>query len=171
VRTNIEIDDKLMKQAMKATGATTKKGAVEAAMRRLAELRAAEVERKEYVRRRRGAWTAEDDWLEKWLSSGWAQSRTANADCDRGGPATRTNIEIDDKLLRKTMSLSPRTTKKAVVEEALILAVKLHRQGQALRKLRGIGWEGDLSAMRQSRFPDWDEAKQPLPEDMKIPAA
>ena len=30
MRTNIDIDDKLMRQAMKATGATTKKAAVEA---------------------------------------------------------------------------------------------------------------------------------------------
>jgi Arc/MetJ family transcription regulator len=29
MRTNIEIDDKLMKKAMKATGATTKKAVVE----------------------------------------------------------------------------------------------------------------------------------------------
>ena len=32
-RTNIDIDDELMAQAMKATGQTTKKGAVEAALR------------------------------------------------------------------------------------------------------------------------------------------
>jgi Arc/MetJ family transcription regulator len=69
----------------------------------------------------------------------------------------RTNIEIEDALLSQAMALSPRTTKRAVVEEALILVVKLYRQKQALGKLRGIGWEGDLDAMRQSRFPDWDE--------------
>jgi Arc/MetJ family transcription regulator len=83
----------------------------------------------------------------------------------------RTNIEIDDALLSKAMHLSPKTTKKAVVEEALILVVKLYRQGQALRKLRGIGWEGDLQAMRQSRFPDWDKSDAERPEDLKLPAA
>jgi Arc/MetJ family transcription regulator len=83
----------------------------------------------------------------------------------------RTNIEIDDALLHKAMQLSPRTTKKAVVEEALILAVKLHRQGEALRKLRGIGWEGDLHAMRQSRFPDWDKSNGKQSQDRKLSAA
>jgi Arc/MetJ family transcription regulator len=34
MRTNIDIDDELMAQTMKATGQTTKKGAVEEAMRR-----------------------------------------------------------------------------------------------------------------------------------------
>lgn len=83
----------------------------------------------------------------------------------------RTNIEIDDALLRKAMGLSPKTTKKAIVEEALILAVKLYRQKQALQELEGIGWEGDLNALRQSRFPDWEEAEQPLHEGLKLPAA
>jgi len=35
MRTNIEIDDKLMAQAMRATGAPTKKAAVEEALRML----------------------------------------------------------------------------------------------------------------------------------------
>ncbi len=83
----------------------------------------------------------------------------------------RTNIEIDDALLTSAMALSPKTTKKAVVEEALILVVKLYRQGQALSRLRGIGWEGDLHAMRLSRFPDWDKSDAGRPEDLKIPAA
>ena len=39
MRTNIDIDDTLMKQAMKATGATTKKAAVEASLRRIVQLK------------------------------------------------------------------------------------------------------------------------------------
>lgn len=39
MRTNIDIDDKLMKQAMKATGAATKKAAVEAALRKVVQLK------------------------------------------------------------------------------------------------------------------------------------
>jgi Arc/MetJ family transcription regulator len=39
MRTNIEIDDKLMKQAMKATSTTTKKAAVEACLRKLVALK------------------------------------------------------------------------------------------------------------------------------------
>jgi Arc/MetJ family transcription regulator len=37
MRTNIDIDDKLMKQAMKATNTPTKKAAVEAALRQTVE--------------------------------------------------------------------------------------------------------------------------------------
>jgi Arc/MetJ family transcription regulator len=39
MRTNIEIDDELMRQAMKATGTTTKKAAVEASLRKLVALK------------------------------------------------------------------------------------------------------------------------------------
>jgi hypothetical protein len=42
MRTNIEIDDKLMRQAMAATKATTKKAAVEASMRLAVRLKAQE---------------------------------------------------------------------------------------------------------------------------------
>jgi Arc/MetJ family transcription regulator len=69
----------------------------------------------------------------------------------------RTNIEIDDKLMGRAMALSGKSTKKAVVEEALRLAVQLMRQKEAIRKLWGIGWEGNLDEMRATRFPDWDE--------------
>ncbi len=68
----------------------------------------------------------------------------------------RTNIEIDDELMRQAMSLTGKFTKKAAVEEALRLSVQLDRQAQALRRLWGIGWEGDLQEMRAARFPDWD---------------
>jgi hypothetical protein len=39
MRTNIEIDDKLMAKAMAATGTTTKKAAVEAALTEVVQLR------------------------------------------------------------------------------------------------------------------------------------
>ncbi len=40
MRTNIEIDDKLMKDALRATGAKTKREAVEMGLKTLIELRA-----------------------------------------------------------------------------------------------------------------------------------
>lgn len=43
MRTNIEIDDKLMKQAMRATGARTKKAAVETSLRKLLDVHAREL--------------------------------------------------------------------------------------------------------------------------------
>jgi Arc/MetJ family transcription regulator len=69
----------------------------------------------------------------------------------------RTNIEIDEKLMRQAMVLTGQPTKKAVVEEALRLTVQLKRQAEALRKLWGIGWEGNLDEMRATRFPDGDK--------------
>ena len=42
MRTNIEIDDELMEQTMAATNTTTKKAAVEAAMRKTVQLKAQE---------------------------------------------------------------------------------------------------------------------------------
>lgn len=68
----------------------------------------------------------------------------------------RTNIEIDDKLMSQAMALTGKNAKKAVVEEALRLAVQQDRQARALGQLWGMGWEGDLDQMRASRFPDWD---------------
>jgi Arc/MetJ family transcription regulator len=63
----------------------------------------------------------------------------------------RTNIEIDDELLTKAMKAAGTTTKKATVEEALRQLVENHRGRQAIANLAGLGWEGDLDAMRQGR--------------------
>lgn len=60
----------------------------------------------------------------------------------------RTNIVIDDKLIANAMKVSGAPTKKAAVDEALRLLIRIKGQ-QDLRSLRGkIKWEGDLDAMR-----------------------
>lgn len=60
----------------------------------------------------------------------------------------RTNIDIDDDLLAEAMRLSGLKTKKAVVEEALRLLTKRHRQRDIL-DLRGkLRWEGNLEESR-----------------------
>jgi Arc/MetJ family transcription regulator len=65
----------------------------------------------------------------------------------------RTNIEIDDDLIGKAMSLSGLTTKRETVEEALRLLVRLKSQ-EAIRNYRGkLLWEGDLEAMRADHDP------------------
>jgi Arc/MetJ family transcription regulator len=64
----------------------------------------------------------------------------------------RTNIDIDDDLVAEAMTALGLKTKKATVEEALRRAVRQVRQRQALKELKGIGWEGDLDAMREGRF-------------------
>ena len=60
----------------------------------------------------------------------------------------RTNIVIDDELMADAIKASGLKTKKEVVEQGLMLIVKLYQQ-KAVRKLRGkLNWEGDLNAMR-----------------------
>jgi Arc/MetJ family transcription regulator len=66
----------------------------------------------------------------------------------------RTNIEIDDALLAKAMAATGQSTKRATVEEALRTVVRVRAQQDALRNLWGIGWEGDLDAMRQDQPPE-----------------
>jgi Arc/MetJ family transcription regulator len=66
----------------------------------------------------------------------------------------RTNIEIDDQLLAEAMALTGEPTKRATVEAALKMIVRLKRQKQAGMNLAGIGWDGDLDAMREGRVPE-----------------
>ena len=63
----------------------------------------------------------------------------------------RTNIVIDDRLMRQAMAASHLTTKRAVVEEGLRLLVQLRAQSR-IRELRGkVKWEGNLDRMRAPR--------------------
>jgi Arc/MetJ family transcription regulator len=63
----------------------------------------------------------------------------------------RTNIEIDDVLMRQAMRSSTATTKRAVVEEALRLLIQTRRQA-SVRRLRGkVPWKGDLNMSRLER--------------------
>ena len=65
----------------------------------------------------------------------------------------RTNIEIDDALLSRAMSAAGLPTKRATVEESLRLLVRLHEQAQALDEIGGLGWDGDLDALRRGGPP------------------
>lgn len=63
----------------------------------------------------------------------------------------RTNIEIDDRLMREAMRCSGARTKKAAVEAGLRLLAETHAQG-SIRRLRGkVRWEGDLGESRLGR--------------------
>jgi Arc/MetJ family transcription regulator len=69
----------------------------------------------------------------------------------------RTNIDIDDELMQQAMEATGATTKKAAVEAGLRLAVQLKAQAK-IRELFGkVQWEGDLDAMREGRFLNWEE--------------
>ena len=64
----------------------------------------------------------------------------------------RTNIEIDDKLMKEAMRSAKTKTKKETVEAGLRMLVRLKRQ-EGIRRLRGkVKWEGNLDELRQSRF-------------------
>ncbi len=63
----------------------------------------------------------------------------------------RTNIVIDDALMRRAMQVTGLRTKRAVVEEGLRLLIQVKGQ-TGIRRLRGaVKWEGDLADMRSSR--------------------
>jgi Arc/MetJ family transcription regulator len=63
----------------------------------------------------------------------------------------RTNIVIDDKLMRDTLRATGLKTKREAVELGLRTLLLLRRQGE-IRRLRGkLDWQGDLNAMRTDR--------------------
>ena len=63
----------------------------------------------------------------------------------------RTNIDIDDRLMREAMRKSGASTKRAAVEAGLKLLIQTRSQA-AIRRWRGkIHWEGDLNKSRLGR--------------------
>jgi Arc/MetJ family transcription regulator len=64
---------------------------------------------------------------------------------------SRTNIELDDRLIRKARRLTRLKTKRAIVDRALELLVKAESRKGILRYYgKGI-WKGDLKAARRNR--------------------
>jgi Arc/MetJ family transcription regulator len=60
----------------------------------------------------------------------------------------RTNIVIDDKLMRDTLRATGLKTKREDVEQGLRIVLRLSRQAE-IRRLRGkLHWQGDLDSMR-----------------------
>ena len=67
------------------------------------------------------------------------------------GDVMRTNIEIDDDLMRGAMRASGAATKRAAVEQGLKLLIDVRGQ-RGIRRLRGkVKWVGDLAASRLGR--------------------
>ncbi len=130
MRINIEIDDALLAEAMEATGQSTKRATAEEALRTLSRLR----DEISAIRKL--------DLARQALEQDAARQQSPRL-------LVRTNIEIDDDLLGEAMAVTGSTIKRAAVHEALRTVVRLFRQKKAIEDLWGIGWEGDLDAIRQ----------------------
>jgi Arc/MetJ family transcription regulator len=63
----------------------------------------------------------------------------------------RTKIEIDDDLMRQALAASGLRTKRAVVEAALRLLLRLKQQEKLEAAFGQLPWDGDLDAMRRDR--------------------
>jgi len=72
----------------------------------------------------------------------------------------RTNIEIDDALMRRAMAASGAPTKKATVEAALELLVKVKGQERIREAFGQLPWDDDLESMRLDRP---EPAQEPTP--------
>jgi Arc/MetJ family transcription regulator len=64
---------------------------------------------------------------------------------------SRTNIDIDDKLIRKARRLTGLKTKRAAVQSALELLVRTERRKRILAYFASGIWKGDLKTMRRNR--------------------
>ena len=63
----------------------------------------------------------------------------------------RTNIVIDDELMRETLRATGLRTKREAVELGLRTLLALKKQA-GIRRLRGkLHWDGDLESMRADR--------------------
>lgn len=63
----------------------------------------------------------------------------------------RTNIVIDDDLMREALDVSGLKTKREVVEEGLRTLLRTRAQRRAFNELQGIRWIGDLDDMRTDK--------------------
>lgn len=61
-------------------------------------------------------------------------------------------VEIDPALLALVVAASGLSSESAAVEEVLKRFISARRR-EALDNLYGMGWEGDLEAMREGRLP------------------
>lgn len=62
----------------------------------------------------------------------------------------RTNIEINDNLLKNALEVTGLKTKRAVVEEGLRRIVQGQRQVDALERLSGMAdWKGSVDELRE----------------------
>jgi Arc/MetJ family transcription regulator len=68
----------------------------------------------------------------------------------------RTNIVIDDALIKKVMDYTGLRTKKEVVHFALEEIIRRTERKKILRLQGKVQWEGNLDELRRNRFDDID---------------
>ena len=64
---------------------------------------------------------------------------------------SRTNIDLDDELVRKARRLTRLKTKRAIVNKALELLVRSESRKGLLRYYGSGIWKGDLKRTRRNR--------------------
>jgi len=64
---------------------------------------------------------------------------------------SRTNINIDDALIRKARKLTRLKTKRQIVDKALELLVRSESRKGVLHYYRSGIWKGDLKTSRRNR--------------------
>ncbi|HEV8343185.1 MAG TPA: type II toxin-antitoxin system VapB family antitoxin [Candidatus Binatia bacterium] len=66
----------------------------------------------------------------------------------------RTNVELDEKLVKEGMRLFKKRTKKELIHFALSELIR-REKAKGILELEGkVRWEGDLREMRKPRFAD-----------------
>ncbi|MFN0020284.1 MAG: type II toxin-antitoxin system VapB family antitoxin [Pirellulaceae bacterium] len=63
----------------------------------------------------------------------------------------RTNIVIDDKLMKDTLRATGLKTKREAVELGLRTILRLRQQAEIKRWRGKLDWQGDLNAMRTDK--------------------
>ena len=63
----------------------------------------------------------------------------------------KTNVELDDVLVKKAMDLTRITTKRALINKALEELIKSNTRKGMLKYIDSGVWEGDLEEMRTLR--------------------
>ena len=61
----------------------------------------------------------------------------------------RTNIVIDDELMKQVLEETGLKTKREAVEAGLRSLLRIHKQREGLKYFGTVQWEGDLDEMRR----------------------
>jgi Arc/MetJ family transcription regulator len=73
----------------------------------------------------------------------------------------RTNVVIDENLMSQAMAASGLKTKRATIEEALRLFIRLRAQAKILDYAGKVQWEGNLDESRRGRIADEEGLYRP----------